>query len=89
MAAWIQRMRGALAPPSGIDAPAANAMIIAGLQHVVLTSVTAQGFGGLPLSSDADWERLRSTLRQMIGRIYAEPGQGASPPQRSPKAQHP
>jgi len=72
MGAWMQQMRGTLRPPSGVDAPAVNAVLIAAVQHMVLASVTAAAFGGMPLKSDEDWERLRSTLRLMIDRIYAE-----------------
>jgi AcrR family transcriptional regulator len=74
MASWMQRMRGGLAPPDGLDAPAANALLIAGVQHIVLASATAGGFGGLPLATEAEWDRLRRALRQIISRLYAGAG---------------
>lgn len=71
MAAWMQRMRGPLLPPAGVDAPAVNAMLIAGVQQLVLASVAAGSFSGLPLQTEEDWERLRRALRLMIDRLYA------------------
>ena len=67
---WMRRQKGTFAPPSGVDAPAVNALLIASVQHMVLASGIAGGFGGLSLASEADWDRLRIALRQTVRRLY-------------------
>jgi AcrR family transcriptional regulator len=68
---WMQRVRGDLVPPQGLDAAAINAVILAAIQHLVLAGTTAGSFAGLPLSDEADWERMRSTLKRVISALYA------------------
>ncbi len=70
MLAWIVATRGDLAPPAGIDAPAANALLIAGVQHLVLAGSAAGQFSGLPLASDADWERVRKLVKSLVDAVY-------------------
>ena len=65
LASWIEKMRGSLKPPAGIDAPAINAVMIASCQHLVLASVSSGSFAGMPLQTEKDWDR----VNQAIGRI--------------------
>jgi AcrR family transcriptional regulator len=63
---WMAEQRGKLAPPEGVDAPAVNALIVAGVQHMVLASVTAGHFSGAALKTEKDWERVREAVRVVV-----------------------
>ncbi len=67
---WMERMRGGLTPPPGIDAPAVNAVLIGGIQQLVLASQTMGSFAGLPLAEDRNWIRARLAIRALIRGIY-------------------
>jgi AcrR family transcriptional regulator len=67
---WIQARRGPLTPPEGIDAPAMNALVIGAIQQMVLAGSATGAFMGLPLRSDADWQRIEITVSDLINRIY-------------------
>lgn len=67
---WIAKQRGPLLPPEGIDAPASNAVLIAAAQHLVLSATATGAFAGLPLESEADWERLRASIRRLVRLAY-------------------
>jgi AcrR family transcriptional regulator len=71
MTAWMHRMRGDLAPPPGVDAPAVNAVVIAGVQHLALASMTTGAFSGLPLKRDADWVRVQAAVRALVRGVYS------------------
>jgi len=71
---WVRDMRGDLEPPSGIDAAANNAFLIAAIQHLVLAAATTGQFTGLALRSEADWERVRETVKRTVRALYALPG---------------
>ncbi len=70
MAQWLDRVRGNLAPPKGIDAPALNALLIGAVQHLVLAGDVSGRFAGLALASDQDWERLANGLRRLVRGVY-------------------
>lgn len=70
LATWIAAQRGALAPPDGVDAPAINALLIGGIQHLVLAAAASGGFAGVRLVDDADWERVRTALRGLIDHAF-------------------
>ncbi len=67
---WMAALRGELKPPADVDAPALNAFIIAAVQHLVLASATAGQFAGMKLSSEKDWERVRSAVKLIVGGVY-------------------
>lgn len=67
---WIAEQRGVLMPPAGIDAPAINALLIAAAQHMVLSATATGAFAGLPLDSEADWDRLRAAIRRLVRLAY-------------------
>lgn len=71
MAAWIVRERGALTPPSGVDAPAINALLVAAVQQLVLASAASGRFSGVPLDSDGDWQRIEAAVRHLAHAAYA------------------
>lgn len=68
---WVAKARGSLTPPAGIDAPAMNAGLIAAVQHLVLSGGANGSFAGMPLAAEADWQRARSAIRQMVFAIYS------------------
>ena len=70
MMAWVGEMRGELVPPSGVDAAASNALLIAGVQHMVLAATASGQFSGMALKSDEHWDRLRKVISAMTGAIY-------------------
>jgi AcrR family transcriptional regulator len=67
---WMEAARGSLTPPPGIDAPALNAILIGGIQQLVLASNTMGSFAGLPLAEDRNWIRARLALRGLIRGVY-------------------
>ncbi len=69
MMTWIMRERGDLAPPAGVDAPAVNAVLIAGVQHLVLASAANGAFMGITLD-DAGWARARAAVKALAKGIY-------------------
>ena len=69
---WMARARGDLARPTGVDAPALNALLIAALQQLALSAAATGAFAGLNLSTDADWTRVRETATAVIRGAYGE-----------------
>jgi AcrR family transcriptional regulator len=72
MMIWVAESRGTLTPPAGIDVAAANAVLLAAIQHLVLSSVAVGQFAGLPLKSEANWERVRLVVKAMVAAAYGE-----------------
>ncbi|MFD3265271.1 TetR/AcrR family transcriptional regulator [Phenylobacterium ferrooxidans] len=72
MVAWMARTRGDLASPAGLDAPALNIFLIAGVQQLVLSSSAVGSFSGVPLASEADWDRVRAAAVRIIRAVYGE-----------------
>jgi AcrR family transcriptional regulator len=66
MGELVARLRGNRQPPPGLDAPALNAILIAAIQHLVLAGATSGRFSGLPLATDADWDRAKAMLSRII-----------------------
>lgn len=71
MVQWMMSQRGQLTPPPGVDAPAANAILMAAIQHLVLASTAAGHFSGAPLKTGKDWDRIRDALRKVIAALYS------------------
>jgi AcrR family transcriptional regulator len=72
MIRWMVRTRGDLTPPPGLDAPALNVVLIAAVQQLVLAGAAAGEFSGVPLRTDADWDRIRDTVVRIIRALYGE-----------------
>lgn len=68
---WMAQMRGGLAPPDGLDAPALNAMLIAAVQQLALSGAAAGSFAGLSLKTDEDWDRVRAAAVRIVRGLYA------------------
>lgn len=70
MMAWMARTRGDLLPSDGLDAPALNMFLIAAVQQLVLSASAVGSFSGVPLKSDADWDRARAAAVQIVRAVY-------------------
>ncbi|MDE1994365.1 MAG: TetR/AcrR family transcriptional regulator [Rhizobiaceae bacterium] len=70
LAGWIDRMRGSLAPPKGIDAVAVNALIFAAVQHLVLSAAVSGQCAGLALKTAKDWEKAAVALKRIVRGVY-------------------
>ncbi len=70
MTEWVAASRGALKPSASVDVAATNAVLLAGIQLLVLGGAAAGQFAGLPLTSDADWERVNDAIKAMVAAVY-------------------
>ncbi|MBB4066719.1 TetR/AcrR family transcriptional regulator [Gellertiella hungarica] len=70
LAGWLERMRGSLQPPKGADTATLNALVIAGIQQLVLASVTSGRFAGVSLKSEKDWDKVRGALKRLVHGVY-------------------
>lgn len=70
LAAWIDRMRGSLVPPKGVDAVAVNAIILAAIQHLVLSAAIGGQCAGLSLRSEKDWDKAATGLKRIVRAVY-------------------
>lgn len=67
---WIDKVRGAMPPPKGLDHVALNAMLLAAVQHIVLAGATASRFAGLDLATPKDWDRVARAVRKLVRGVY-------------------
>ena len=67
---WIMQVRGPLSPPQGVDAAAVNAIVIAGVQHIVLSAATSGGFAGIALRDEDAWARIENAAVEIVRRVY-------------------
>lgn len=72
MGAWMMEMRGGLTPPQGVDAAASNAIVVAAVQQLVVSAAANGAFSGLPLRTEADWDRLKAALTALIAAVYGD-----------------
>lgn len=70
LAKWLDRMRGSLAPPKGVDPQTVNAILFAAIQHLVIASVATGEFAGLPLRNEKDWDKVAASVRRLVRGIY-------------------
>lgn len=67
---WLERMRGSLTPPKGVDAVAINAILIAAIQHLVLSASAGGQCAGLALKTPKDWEKAATALKRIVRGVY-------------------
>ncbi|AJD40864.1 TetR/AcrR family transcriptional regulator [Rhizobium sp. SEMIA 4085] len=67
---WLERMKGSLAPPKGVDAAAVNAILIAAIQHLVLSASAGGQCVGLALKTPKDWEKAATALKRIVRGVY-------------------
>jgi len=70
LAKWLDRMRGSLSAPKGVDAQTVNAILFAAIQHLVISSLATGEFAGLPLRKEKDWEKVVASVRRLVRGIY-------------------
>lgn len=80
MGEWVQGLRATAGPaPAGVDAPAINALLLAGLHYLALREQSLGSFAGLDISTPEGAARVESAVRLITERVYA-------PHPTSPKA---
>lgn len=67
---WIEKVRGAMPAPKGVDHVALNALLLAAVQHLVLAGMTAERFAGLELAAGKDWDRVAQAVRKLVRGVY-------------------
>lgn len=67
---WMTRVKGDLKAPEGVDAPAINALLLAGVHHLVLREASIGRFAGLDLADATGWSRVRAAARSLIFLAY-------------------
>jgi AcrR family transcriptional regulator len=77
VAAWFAQARGNSAAPSDADAPAVNALLLAGMHYLVLREQSLGSFAGMDLRAPDTWERLERAAGQILSRAYADPAKAA------------
>lgn len=70
LALWIEKVRGTMPPPKGVDHAMLNAMLLAAVQHAVIAGATAQRFAGVALSTGKDWDRAERAVRRLVRGVY-------------------
>jgi len=72
---WFGRVRAAAGPaPDGLDAPAINAILLAGMHHLVLRARTAGDFAGIDLTHADSWARIDAALAAIAHSLYPPRG---------------
>lgn len=67
---WLDRMKGTLVPPKGVDTVAVNALVFAAIQHLVLSAATAGQFSGIPLRTQKDWDKIVVAVKRLVRGVY-------------------
>jgi AcrR family transcriptional regulator len=70
LALWIDRVRGTMQPPKGVDPLVVNALLIGSIQHIVLAGEAAGHFAGIDLKSAKDWERVVKAVQRLVRGVY-------------------
>ncbi|MGO4437498.1 TetR/AcrR family transcriptional regulator [Rhizobium sp. RAF56] len=70
LSVWIDRMRGSLTPPKGVDPAAVNALVLAAIQHFVLSAATSGQSGGFALKTQKDWDKAAAALKRIVRGVY-------------------
>lgn len=74
MAGWVSALRMAAQPaPRGIDAPAINALLIAGLHYLTLREQTIGTFAGMDIRSAEGLARIEGAVKQITTAVFADP----------------
>jgi AcrR family transcriptional regulator len=72
MSGWVQDLRAVAQPaPEGIDAPAVNAVLLAGLHYLALREKSLGSFAGLDIQSAEGMARVAKAVRLITQRVYA------------------
>ncbi|MEY2876395.1 MAG: hypothetical protein RLZZ373_3766 [Pseudomonadota bacterium] len=87
MAGWVSALRAAAQPaPAGVDAPAINAVLLAGLHHLALREQSIGRFAGMDIQSPEGAARIGAALRFITDRVYANPPAAADNGDETPRS---
>ncbi len=67
---WLEKMRGSLTLPKGIDTATTNALLFASIQHMVISASVSGQFAGVSLKTEKDWEKVAAAVRRLVRAIY-------------------
>lgn len=67
---WLEKMRGSLQPPKGVDVTFVNALIFGSIQHMIIASQANDQFAGMPLKSSKDWEKAIVAVKRLVRGVY-------------------
>lgn len=72
MAGWVDGLRRAAQPvPDGVDAPAINAILLAGLHYLALREHSVGTFAGVDIQSPEGADRIAKAIAFITARAYA------------------
>lgn len=73
MGEWVQQLRAAAQPaPADIDAPAVNALLLAGLHYLALREQSVGSFAGMDITTPEGAARIADAVRLITDRVYSE-----------------
>ena len=64
--------------PQGVDAPAINALLLAGIHYLVLRQRTVGSFAGIDLQQPENWRRIEAALERIASSAYGQHGSDAA-----------
>lgn len=70
LAKWLERMKGSLAAPKGVDTAAVNAVLFGAIQHIVISAATSGQFAGVPMKTSKDWEKIETAVKRLVRGVY-------------------
>jgi AcrR family transcriptional regulator len=72
MAGWVAGLRASAQPvPAGVDAPAINAVLLAGLHYLALREQSLGSFAGVDIQSPEGAARIANAIKFITERTYA------------------
>lgn len=78
MAHWVAGLRAAAQPvPEGIDAPAINAVLLAGMHYLALREQSVGSFAGIDIQSPEGADRIANAIRFITEKAYVSPAANA------------
>ena len=66
----LDRVRGGMAPPKGVDTAAINAVLIGAVHHLVLSGEVQGRSGQLSLKTGKDWDKAAQAVRRLVRGVY-------------------
>lgn len=67
---WLEKMRGSLTLPKGVDTATTNALLFASIQHLVISASVSGQFAGVLLKTEKDWDKVAAAVRRLVRAIY-------------------
>lgn len=76
MMGWVAALRSAAqAPAPGVDAPAINALLLAGLHYLALREQSVGTFAGMDIRGEEGHARIEKAVHLITTRVYKTPDQ--------------